>query len=508
MPFKLTSLSGFGFAAPLGLLGQPNSDPDFDKVVLLVEWEGNDADTVATDLSNSAHALTFVGDAQIDTAAKKVGDSAVLFDGSGDRITAADSDDWDLGTEDFTIEAWFRQTGGSVHSAIIGRGTVSGSTRWLANINNVGEPGFISNGTNFLTYSVDLRDSVWHHYAVTRASDVLRLFIDGDLKDTDSTVWTGAGASQVLVIGADPFSSDSRTMTGSIDSLRFTKGLARYTSNFLPPLNPHALPPPPTLVPMMLDAPVESIIKPPFWGGVPLIESARDFVPESSLIRMPFWEGAGPPKSVTGDFNTTVNGSVIWTSDAGVGVGMTGFDTLSTDFVRMEGTNVEDHPVKPQFPHTIEIIFIPLDLGSDQILWCNDGHLTLYHGINIYQRASSVIVLSYGRGTGTSSSARKSYVCNTPLINGRIFHVIITARSITDVTIYVNGILQVPVVSGSSPVIKYSANYGGWGVRTRMVQANPGKMKMIYFDLTDYAYSEDFVYGRFLHPFAPLLVTP
>ena len=36
----------------------------------------------------------------------KFGDSAMYFDGSGDYLSIPDSDDWDFGSEDFTIDFW------------------------------------------------------------------------------------------------------------------------------------------------------------------------------------------------------------------------------------------------------------------------------------------------------------------------------------------------------------------------------------------------------------------
>src|SRR3990167_10480500 len=54
----------------------------------------------------SAHVITANGDAQIDTAQSKFGGASGLFDGTGDTLTIPDSDDFNFGAGDFTVE-WF-----------------------------------------------------------------------------------------------------------------------------------------------------------------------------------------------------------------------------------------------------------------------------------------------------------------------------------------------------------------------------------------------------------------
>jgi hypothetical protein len=84
------------------------TDPNFASVVLLVGFDGSDGSTTFTDESGAAHALTAVGNVQVDTAQSKFGGASGLFDGAGDAITAADSAAWHFGTGDFTVEAWVR----------------------------------------------------------------------------------------------------------------------------------------------------------------------------------------------------------------------------------------------------------------------------------------------------------------------------------------------------------------------------------------------------------------
>ena len=68
----------------------------------LLHFNGADASTTFTD--ESGKAWTASGHAQIDTAQSVFGGASGLFDGTDDYIYAADSDDWNLGTLDFTVD--------------------------------------------------------------------------------------------------------------------------------------------------------------------------------------------------------------------------------------------------------------------------------------------------------------------------------------------------------------------------------------------------------------------
>jgi len=80
---------------------------------LYLKLNGDDEATSTTDEdcdSSGAHAITFVGSAQLDTANPKFGSAALLLrgDANGDFLTVPDSTDFDLfsDTTDATIEVW------------------------------------------------------------------------------------------------------------------------------------------------------------------------------------------------------------------------------------------------------------------------------------------------------------------------------------------------------------------------------------------------------------------
>ena len=78
---------------------------------------------------NANKVITPVGDVANTRAEKKVGDSSIYFDGSGDYLTTPASSDFNFGTDAFTIEAWLYRK--EAYANLFGYYTLgSGSTRW------------------------------------------------------------------------------------------------------------------------------------------------------------------------------------------------------------------------------------------------------------------------------------------------------------------------------------------------------------------------------------------
>jgi len=83
-----------------------NVDASYTK--LLLHADGSNGSTVFGDSSLSAHGVTAYGNAKISTTQSKFGGSSAYFDGSGDYLGAGDSNDWDIGSADFTLDFWVR----------------------------------------------------------------------------------------------------------------------------------------------------------------------------------------------------------------------------------------------------------------------------------------------------------------------------------------------------------------------------------------------------------------
>jgi Fibronectin type 3 domain-containing protein len=147
-----------------------------------------------------------------------------------------------MGTADFTIDFWFKSSTGHT---IMGNNTSAwgtGSISITLGHDTLGANNlffFVSgaNSTNVLLKSTsEVKDNQWHHAAISRSSNVFRLFIDGKVEATNtSTVAIDFSYGGLTHIGGCGWDSVSSKFHGYLDNFRVTKGLARWTSDFTPP---------------------------------------------------------------------------------------------------------------------------------------------------------------------------------------------------------------------------------------------------------------------------------
>jgi YD repeat-containing protein len=80
--------------------------------------------------------------------------------------------------------------------------------------------------------------AAWSHVALADDGTTARLFINGVLQASRAT-WPKADSPSLLRIGGSYIAGD-REFDGYMDDVRVTKGLARYTANFTPPVQAFA----------------------------------------------------------------------------------------------------------------------------------------------------------------------------------------------------------------------------------------------------------------------------
>ena len=226
------------FTPPVAPHPIPVIDPYFGAVSLLLHMNGANASTTFPDHSYNALAVTANGNAQISTAQSKFGGASAYFDGSGDGLSIASTSALQFGTGNFTVECWIYMTAnpGSQGSQIIGRHEAGTSADWLFYITQSATlEAYFSNNNTTVTSTGALALNTWIHVAMTRSGNTVSLFVDGTLKNSVSfTASTEQGMGGTYNIASDQ-NTDESFFTGYIDSLRITKGIARYTANFTPP---------------------------------------------------------------------------------------------------------------------------------------------------------------------------------------------------------------------------------------------------------------------------------
>lgn len=75
----------------------------------------------------------------------------------------------------------------------------------------------------------------WYHVAWTHTNGTWRIFINGVLEGSNTPAGSYASNTAPLYLGYDP-QFGGRYFTGHMDDSRITRGVARYTSTFTPPI--------------------------------------------------------------------------------------------------------------------------------------------------------------------------------------------------------------------------------------------------------------------------------
>ena len=105
---------------------------------------------------------------------------AVAFDGTGDYLSLADNDDFDLGTGDFTFEAFFNQTLSHTNYRYIFSHYDGSNGHWLRiDGDGPGRVQFGAGGTAYITTTTTVSLNKWYHVAVVRVGTTVTLYLDG-----------------------------------------------------------------------------------------------------------------------------------------------------------------------------------------------------------------------------------------------------------------------------------------------------------------------------------------
>jgi hypothetical protein len=205
------------------------TDPNFASVSLLLHLDGTDASTTFTDSSSNAFTITRGGNAELDTAITKFGTAAVIWDGTGDFLRTPSDVDFTFGTGDFTIEFWsyFSSSFNTGLAAILMSVGAFRNITYTASTLRFRSDG----GTNLITGGA-LSLSTWHHIALTKSGNDHKLFINGTQTGSTYTNSTSYTADRIT-FGAN--NTGGNNYLGSMDEIRVTTGVARYTANFTAP---------------------------------------------------------------------------------------------------------------------------------------------------------------------------------------------------------------------------------------------------------------------------------
>jgi hypothetical protein len=221
-----------------GASGAVACDPYFGNVVLLMGYEGANGATGGpgmTDESPAAHGVASIltGTAQISNAASKFGSTSLRL--SNGAIYFADSNDWNFGGGNFTVEMWVNLDAGASIVGLIGQWTTISLTNngWFFNYQNptlnwnVSTTG--SNNLHDITATWGPTANTWYFVTIDYDGTKYRAYVNGVMTGSSTTTRTLFDSGHHLVIGGSDDNQD--LLSGYIDELRITKGVARYASD-------------------------------------------------------------------------------------------------------------------------------------------------------------------------------------------------------------------------------------------------------------------------------------
>ena len=215
-------------------------------VKLLLHCDGIDASTTFTDSSDQAHTVTAVNDAQVDTAQSVFGGASALFDGTGDYLTASDSDDWNIWNGDSTIDlrVRFNAYDGIATQTLVSQRFSSTVLWFFTHDPDSGLRLGVINSTSDGTFSGAFTPTsdTWYHIAVERHGNDTNFYVDGTQLTTITSVsWDSPiNYAAPLFIGGN--NAGTSSLNGWIDELRISKGIARYKgSSFTLPATAYSL---------------------------------------------------------------------------------------------------------------------------------------------------------------------------------------------------------------------------------------------------------------------------
>lgn len=177
------------------------------------------------------------GESTADTA------RSVAFDGDTDELVLGNSNSFDFGANDFTIECWVNPNSiayTSYYKRIWSFGSADNNSMTL-NVADDGTVEFrINNSSCINSGSNSLTLGSWSHVAVVRHSDKIKLYINGvqlgsSYSYSSTLDWSQSGED--LYIGTQ-IGNDTSSWNGKISNFRIVKGTAVYTAAFIPSNTP------------------------------------------------------------------------------------------------------------------------------------------------------------------------------------------------------------------------------------------------------------------------------
>lgn len=209
-------------------------DTYYGNVVLHCHFNGENNATTFVDQKGHTLAVQGTTPPKTITTNAKFGGSCAVGNQTGlGRISCGASSDYLLAADDFTIELnTYRFVGGN--NQRIFSFTNSAGDETLSMWTDSSYFTTVKLGAVTALTPATATGNAWWHIALVRTGTALKIYLNGVLGGTYDIGTTSIDTSGVLYICGGPTTG----LNEAIDEFRFTKGIARYTTNFTPPTEP------------------------------------------------------------------------------------------------------------------------------------------------------------------------------------------------------------------------------------------------------------------------------
>ena len=161
---------------------------------------------------------------------------SAYFDGTGDSLTVPAGTAFAPGTGNFTVEGWYYSTAASGNQQMWAQ-TVGGSDYFVVMFTPAtSQFRFIGNGVDAFSTAI-AKANTWNHFAVVRVGTSVTVYCNG-IAGTPVTFSNNFSNTTYVPTISGYTHVASNMMTGYLSNLRYVKGTAVYTGNFVPPLTP------------------------------------------------------------------------------------------------------------------------------------------------------------------------------------------------------------------------------------------------------------------------------
>jgi len=210
-----------------------DSNSNYDDTTLLLRFDN--AGIIDHTMKNN---LETEGNVRISGQQTKFGTGSIYFDGTTDRLIVPASPSHAL-SGPFTMEFFVYLNTVSTDQTFFNRAVGSGNydlfVQFRPSIDTNLKVAFANNSITYMNFAWNPSINTWYHVAITRdSSNDVRAFIDGTQASTAVNNTYNFSAARPLAIGYNKESAIQH-FNGYMDEIRFTNGVARYTSNFTAP---------------------------------------------------------------------------------------------------------------------------------------------------------------------------------------------------------------------------------------------------------------------------------